>query len=79
MSNAKEGQHQQFGKRTIGRPGRQAPEGTLYVKFPKTVEMSRFLQAEDFDDRIIDSLRRELQRAAGIRADEPASELANGS
>ena len=51
--------------------GRPPPPGTLYARLPALVEMGRLLDGSELDDGIVDSLRRELQRAGGIRVDEP--------
>jgi Schlafen, AlbA_2 len=52
--------------------GRPPPKGTLYAKLPERIEMGRLLNDAEPDEEIVNSLRRELQRAGGIRTDEPA-------
>jgi Putative DNA-binding domain len=74
MSNAKDGQQQQFGQGAVIQTGREAPDGTLFSKLPRKVEMSRSLEIGPVGESVIDSLRRELQRAAGVRTDEPINE-----
>lgn len=51
--------------------GRPPPKDTLYAKLPALTEMGRLLDVPELDDEVVNSLRRELQRAAGIRTDEP--------
>lgn len=51
--------------------GRPPPQGTLYAKLPALTEMGRLLNNAEPDEDIVNSLRRELQRAGGIRVDEP--------
>jgi hypothetical protein len=51
--------------------GRPPPVGTLYAKLPAQTAMGRLLDTAEIDDDIVNSLRRELQRAGGIRTDEP--------
>lgn len=51
--------------------GRPPPKGTLYAKLPALTEMGRLLNGTEPDEDIVNSLRRELQRAGGIRTDEP--------
>ncbi|HKT83489.1 MAG TPA: ATP-binding protein [Solirubrobacterales bacterium] len=52
--------------------GRPPPKGTLYAKLPALTEMGRLLNSAEPSEEIVNSLRRELQRAGGIRTDEPA-------
>jgi hypothetical protein len=54
--------------------GRPPPEGTLYANLPDLTAMGRLLDGTEQDDAVTDSLRRELQRAGGIRTDEPAGQ-----
>jgi Putative DNA-binding domain len=67
---AKSGAVEVFGQvaRIAGRP---PPEGTLYAKLPTQTEMGRLLNGAEPSEDIVNSLRRELQRAGGIRTDEP--------
>jgi hypothetical protein len=51
--------------------GRPPPKGTLYASLPPLTQMGRLLDTVETDPSIVDSLRRELQRAGGIRTDEP--------
>ncbi len=51
--------------------GRPPPKGTLYSRLPRRTDMGRLLDTPDPDEETISSLRREVQRAAGIRTDEP--------
>ena len=68
---AKSGEVEVYGQeaRVAGRP---PPKGTLYAKLPAETAMGRLLDTADPDEDIINSLRRELQRAGGIRTDEPS-------
>lgn len=68
---AKSGKVEVYGQeaRIAGRP---PPKGTLYAKLPAETAMGRLLDAAEPDEKIVNSLQRELQRAAGIRTDEPS-------
>lgn len=52
--------------------GRRPPQGTIYARLPPRITIDRVLDSTTPDDRVIESIGRELQRAAGVRADEPA-------
>jgi hypothetical protein len=68
---AKSGKVEVYGQEA--RPaGRPPPKETLYAKLPAQTAMGRLLDTADPDEDIINSLRRELQRAGGIRTDEPS-------
>lgn len=47
------------------------PSGTIYSKLPDLTVMGRLLDQAEPTKPVLESLGRELQRAAGIRADEP--------
>jgi hypothetical protein len=71
FSVAEAGQPQLFGEKEIRVAGRVPPQGTLYASLPRRTEMGRLLERGEPDRATVDSLWRELQRAAGIRTDEP--------
>jgi len=65
--------------RTVGevlddRPAAAPPRDTLYAALPEATWMGRTVSVGEPSDDVIDSLRRELHRAAGYFDDEPASE-----
>jgi hypothetical protein len=51
--------------------GRPPPRGSIYAGLPTLTTMSRLLDVVEPDQSTIESIGRELQRAAGRRADEP--------
>jgi Putative DNA-binding domain len=51
--------------------GRPPPPGTAYARLPEVTTMGRLLDAAEPSQPVIESLGRELQRAGGMRADEP--------
>jgi len=51
--------------------GRPPPQGTIYARLPPEIRIDRDLDSTTPDDAVIESIGRELQRAGGIRADEP--------
>jgi hypothetical protein len=51
--------------------GRPPPNGTVYARLPTLTTMGRLLDAAEPNQVVLESLGRELQRAAGFRADEP--------
>jgi Putative DNA-binding domain len=69
----------QAGPLTLGdvegeRPPTAPPPGTLYAALPKATWMGRTVSVGEPSDDVIDSLGRELHRAAGYFHDEPASQ-----
>ena len=54
------------------RPGTRPPSGTLYAALPKATWLRRTVSVGEPSDDVIDSLQRELHRAAGYFDDEPA-------
>jgi hypothetical protein len=59
--------------RVVGRP---PPPGTIYARLPPRIRIDRFLDTATPDDRVIESIGRELRRAGGERADEPTQVVA---
>ena len=59
--------------RVVGRP---PPRGTIYASLPPRLRIDRYPDTATPDDRVIESIARELKRASGERADEPAEGVA---
>jgi Putative DNA-binding domain len=68
---AKSGKEEVVGQevRIAGRP---PPNGTVYARLPALTTMGRLLDVAEPSELVIQSLGRELQRAGGLRADEPS-------
>jgi hypothetical protein len=51
--------------------GRPPPQGTVYSRLPALTTVDRLLDTAEPSQAVIESIGRELQRAGGVRADEP--------
>lgn len=57
--------------------GREPPPVSFYAKLPKETRMTRVINIGNFDESIVDSLDRELRRAAGQMRDEPPQDASS--
>ena len=52
--------------------GRPPPHGTVYARLPALTVIGRLLDTAEPESAVLESIGREIQRASGIRADEPS-------